>query len=126
MMLSNLAMREGRIRDKIDEIKRSMEAITHMASHSSETLTVDYQLGDTLMAKARLEPGAKVHLWLGANILLEYELEDAKRLLGEKLQDNEAALERVRHDQKFTREQMTTVEVATSRLINHVIESRKK
>ena len=125
-MISNLAARERRVTQKIEEITESIAAIDHMQANTDKTLTLDYELGETLYAKASVEPGAKVHLWLGANILLEYELEEAKTLLESKLQDNKNALERIRHDQKFTREQLTVVEVSVSRLVNHVIESRKK
>lgn len=125
-MISNLAARERRVTQKIEEITESIAAIDHMQANTDKTLTLDYELGETLYAKASVEPGAKVHLWLGANILLEYELEEAKTLLASKLQDNKNALERIRHDQKFTREQLTVVEVSVSRLVNHVIESRKK
>lgn len=126
MMINNLAIRERRITQKIDEIKESIAAIDHMAANADKTLTLDYELGDTLYAKANVAPGAKVHLWLGANILLEYELDEAKSLLETKLKDNQSALERIRHDQKFTREQLTVVEVSVSRLVNHLIETRKK
>jgi prefoldin subunit 5 len=126
MMINNLAIRERRIIQKIDEIQESIQAIDHMAANADKTLNLDYELGETLYAKANVTPGSKVHLWLGANILLEYELDEAKALLETKLQDNRNALERIRHDQKFTREQLTVVEVSVSRLVNHVIESRKK
>lgn len=125
-MLNHLAMREMRIAEKIEEISKSIDAISHLASHPNDELTVQYELGDTMFASARLPAGTKVNLWLGANVMLEYELEDAKNLLGEKLVDNKAALAKIKHDQMFVREQITVLQVSTSRLVNHIIESRKK
>jgi prefoldin subunit 5 len=124
-MLNHLAMRDLRISEKIEEITKSVGAISHLSSHQDEQLTVQYELGDTMFANARLPASAKVNLWLGANVMLEYELEDAKGLLEEKLADNKAALERIKHDQMFVREQITVLQVSTSRLVNHIIETRK-
>lgn len=125
-MLNHLAMREMRLAEKIEEISKSIDAIGHLAAHPQDQLTVQYELGDTMFASARLPAGTKVNLWLGANVMLEYELEDAKKLLGEKLVDNKAVLAKIKHDQMFVREQITILQVSTSRLVNHIIESRKK
>lgn len=124
-MLNHLAMREMRISEKIEEITKSIDAISHLASHPTSPQTVQYELGDTMFASARLPVGSKVSLWLGANVMLEYELEDAKKLLEEKLTDNKAAFDKIKHDQMFVREQITVLQVSTSRLVNHIIEGRK-
>jgi len=128
MMLGNLAGREGRVREKIEEIRKSISALSHLSSHQTNptSMSMEYELGDTLLAKATLPAHTSaVYLWLGANVLLEYPLDEARALLEQKLTDNDRILERLQHDQKFTREQLTTTEVSASRLINHVIESRK-
>ena len=44
-------------------------------------MLVDYSLSDQIFAKAKLQDVKTVKLWLGAGILLEYELEEAQSLL---------------------------------------------
>lgn len=44
-------------------------------------VVLDYQLADNIFAKARVKPVNTVNLWLGANVMLEYELQEAIALL---------------------------------------------
>lgn len=124
MMEESLQIRRMRLKAKIEEIKNSLEIVTQLAATKASTV-VDYELGDTLFARATIDPSPKVHLWLGANVLLEYESKEAQDLLKKKLADNEVALEKLEHDLTFARNQITTMEVNTARLHNHVIQTQK-
>ena len=44
-------------------------------------MTVDYSLSEQIHASAKLKDVTSVMLWLGADIMLEYGLEEAKALL---------------------------------------------
>lgn len=44
-------------------------------------MTVDYSLAEQVHATAKLEDVTTVKLWLGADVMLEYDLEEAKTVL---------------------------------------------
>ncbi len=44
-------------------------------------MTVDYSLADQIHASAKLKDVTSVKLWLGADVMLEYGLEEAKKVL---------------------------------------------
>lgn len=44
-------------------------------------VTVDYSLAEQVHATAKLKDVTSVKLWLGADVMLEYELEEAKAVL---------------------------------------------
>jgi hypothetical protein len=44
-------------------------------------VVLDYALSDNVFARARVSAAPSVHLWLGAGVMLEYELGEAKQLL---------------------------------------------
>ena len=44
-------------------------------------LLVDFSISDQVYAKAKVPVTDTVNLWLGANVMLEYPLEEAKTLL---------------------------------------------
>lgn len=44
-------------------------------------ITVDYSLAEQVHATAKLKDVTSVKLWLGADIMLEYELDEAKDVL---------------------------------------------
>ena len=44
-------------------------------------MTVDYSLAEQVHATAKLKDVTSVKLWLGADVMLEYELDEAKSVL---------------------------------------------
>ena len=124
-MDENLTIRRMRVISKIEEIQHSIKAIEALQSSAAAArpMAVDYELGDTLYCRARVEPAAQesVHLWLGANVMVEYGYGEAMALLGTKLGENEEALGRIEHDLRFAREQITTMELNLARLHNHCV-----
>lgn len=58
---------------------QSVQLVT-MCTHVLQTI-VDFAISDQAYAKAKVPVTNHVNLWLGANVMLEYTLEDAKALL---------------------------------------------
>lgn len=85
---------------------------------ASEDINTTFLLSDDVFAKARIPPTEKVCLWLGANVMLEYELDEAEKLLSNNLSSSEAILKEVVSDMEFLRDQITTTEVNMARVHN--------
>merc|ERR1712093_579713 len=51
----------------------------------SEPIEATFELNDTLYAKAHVPPTEEVYLWLGANVMLSYPIDEAEELLTGKL-----------------------------------------
>jgi prefoldin subunit 5 len=64
-------------------------------------------LNDTLFAKALVPPTNEVYLWLGANVMLAYPINDAESLLKSKLETAQENLANCEEDLDFLREQVT-------------------
>lgn len=62
---------------------------------ASEDIQTTFLLSDDVYAKARVPPTENVCLWLGANVMLEYSLEDAVELLTNNLTSSHAILKEV-------------------------------
>lgn len=90
-----------------------------------KTFEMNYQLNDTLYTRAVANP-EKVGLWLGADIMMEYTLEEAIELLTKKLKDVTTSSETAKEDAEYLREQITTMEVNCARLYNWDVEQRSK
>ena len=73
----------------------------------SEPLEATFELNDTLYAKAHVPPTEEVYLWLGANVMLSYPVDEAETMLEGKLTGAEQSLENVEEDLDFLREQIT-------------------
>lgn len=96
--------------------------------NNQHELITNYELNDTLYNKAEIniENLDSVYLWLGAEVMLEYKLDEAVELLNERLKKNQDQLNIVTEDLEFLKENITTMEVNTARLYNWDVERRKK
>ncbi|PGH18685.1 hypothetical protein AJ80_04433 [Polytolypa hystricis UAMH7299] len=128
----NTTRRGAGLRDKIPDIKKTLETVRFLRNRrkaSSDTpVETTFELNDTLYARATVSPDDtdEVYLWLGANVMLAYPIEEAQQLLEEKLHAAETSLANCEEDLEFLREQITTLEVATARVYNwDVVQKRK-
>lgn len=93
---------------------------------SGESFVTSYELNDTVYAKAEITPGKTVYLWLGANVMLEYTIEEAVKLLQERLDTAKKTLKTCEEDLEFLRENITTMEVNTARVYNWDVQKRRE
>lgn len=68
-----------------------------------EEFETQFLLSDQVYAKAVIPPTNTVCLWLGANVMLEYSLDDAKELLQQNITAANRNLGYVEHDLDFLR-----------------------
>lgn len=111
--------------DKMPDIEKSLET-SKFLKEREEPFKTHYELNDTVYAKAEVPTTETVFLWLGANVMLEYPIDEALELLESKLTGAESSLESCREDLEFLRENITTMEVNIARVINWQVSKRKE
>ncbi|RKP29606.1 Prefoldin, subunit 3 [Metschnikowia bicuspidata] len=110
------------LRFKIPDIENNLAVIRHLQQQQAdgaETLTTNFELDSTLYARADVDLQSldSVYLWLGADVMLEYPLDEALDLLNQ--------LDTALEDLDFLRQNITTMEVNTARLYNWDVERVK-
>ncbi|KAF9902203.1 hypothetical protein BX616_002006 [Lobosporangium transversale] len=126
----NMLQRKRNLDAKIPEIRKTLEMVQFLQSQASkedETKEIEtlYELNDTLYATAKIQPTGKVCLWLGANVMLEYPVEEAADLLKTKLESALKTLKNTEEDLAYLRDQITTMEVNTARVYNWDVKQRR-
>ncbi|KAJ5551128.1 hypothetical protein N7461_005826 [Penicillium sp. DV-2018c] len=128
----NTQRRGQGLREKIPDIRKTLEMVRFLQMRKESNPTADlqtnFELNDTLYARASISPAdaEEVYLWLGANVMLAYPLDEAETMLDEKLNAAESSLRNCEEDLEFLREQITTLEVATARVYNWDVVQRRK
>ncbi|KAH7362063.1 prefoldin subunit 3 [Plectosphaerella cucumerina] len=144
----NLQKRMTGLKEKIPDIQKTVDSVrflkikkasflARISSCDHRVLTVfqddpepvetTFELNDTLYAKANIPPTEEVYIWLGANVMLSYEISEAETLLEGKLATAKLSLSNCEEDLEFLREQITTMEVAIARVYNwEVVQKRKE
>ncbi|KAJ3187032.1 hypothetical protein HDU85_007070 [Gaertneriomyces sp. JEL0708] len=126
-METHLLQRKKSLETKMPEIKKTLDMVGFLMSKKSaeEPIETQYELNDSLLAKASIAPSDKVYLWLGANVMLEYSNVEALELLTSKLASAKQSLSQVDEDLEYLREQITTMEVNTARVYNYDVKLRR-
>jgi prefoldin subunit 5 len=94
----------------------------------SDEMEATFSLQDTLYAKAIIKPAEvdEVYLWLGANVMVAYPLDEAKEMLQGKLDKARDSLKAAEEDLEFLRVQITTLEVAIARVHNWDVGEKRR
>ncbi|KAI2616741.1 Prefoldin, subunit 3 [Hypoxylon sp. NC1633] len=125
----NLQRRISGLKDKMPDIQKTLETVGFLKTRTEESDPIEttFELNDTLYAKASIPPTDEVYLWLGANVMLAYPIDEAETLLTSKLAAAEQSYANCEEDLDFLREQITTMEVAIARVYNwDVVQKRKE
>merc|ERR1712169_121052 len=125
----NLQRRMAGLRDKIPDIRKTLETVQFLKLRKDETEPIEttFELNDTLYSRANIPPTDEVNIWLGANVMLSYPIDEAETLLSTKLSTAKLSLSNCEEDLDFLREQITTMEVAIARVYNwEVVQKRKE
>ncbi|KAI5993326.1 Prefoldin subunit 3 [Pisolithus albus] len=145
-MDGSLTQRRKSLEDKIPDIRKTLQMVEFLKQRrdgkqkaggeeddledddedSKKPLTTTFELNDTLFAEAQLDDTDTVYLWLGANVMLSYEIPEAIALLRSKLDAAETSLKTAIEDLEFTREQLTVMEVNTARMYNWDVKRRRE
>ncbi|GAB0134643.1 hypothetical protein EsDP_00003005 [Epichloe bromicola] len=128
-MEMNLQKRMGGLKEKIPEIQKTLDTVKFLKLRRDETEPIEttFELNDTLYARANVPATNEVYIWLGANVMLSYPIDEAEVLLTSKLSAAQTSLSNCEEDLDFLREQITTMEVATARVYNwEVVQKRKE
>ncbi|RUP25854.1 Prefoldin subunit-domain-containing protein [Jimgerdemannia flammicorona] len=112
----NMLQHKKILEEKIPKIKKTLSIVKFLISRreskSDKPIITKFKLNDTLYAKVKVENTGTIFLWLGANIMLKYTLEEARELLASKLAAALRLLTNAEEDLEFLRDQITTMEVS--------------
>lgn len=112
----NLLQKRARLRRQLPDFEKSIEVIKLL--ESKQELSTHFLMSSQLYSKARIPPTETVCLWLGANVMLEYPLEEAKALLDKNSSTSISNMKQIEEDLEFLRDQITTSEVNLARIYN--------
>jgi len=124
LMEYNMGARRRKLKIKIPDLLKSLEMIEILKDQTDEKET-QFLLSEQVFLKTIVPPTKTVCLWLGANVMLEYPLEEAKVLLQQNIESAEQNLKCLEHDQDFLRDQLTTTEVNMARVYNWDVKRRQ-
>lgn len=151
-MQQNVERRQAGLREKLPEMKDTLDTVKFLKKkralaigaangdsvdddddldekkHNPQETEATFGLQDTLYAKAIIKPAEvdEVYLWLGANVMVAYPLDEAEDMLQGKLDKARESLKAAEEDLEFLRIQITTLEVAIARVHNWDVAEKRR
>eukprot|EP00451_Oxyrrhis_marina_P003736 CAMPEP_0204274110 /NCGR_PEP_ID=MMETSP0468-20130131/24999_1 /ASSEMBLY_ACC=CAM_ASM_000383 /TAXON_ID=2969 /ORGANISM="Oxyrrhis marina" /LENGTH=191 /DNA_ID=CAMNT_0051250269 /DNA_START=29 /DNA_END=604 /DNA_ORIENTATION=+ len=129
LMQASMGQQKGALLGKLPDIVSCLSIVNHQIRQRDSDAPdqdVRFQLADQVYAKAKVPPGNAVCLWLGANVMLEYTLDEAKALLEKNEKNANLSLASLEEDMAFLRDQITTTEVNIARVHNFNVRLRQQ
>jgi len=124
LMEYNISARRRKLKTQIPDLVKSLEMIEVLNKQTDDKET-QFLLSEQVFLKTTVAPTKSVYLWLGANVMLEYPLDEADVLLRQNMESAVQNLKCLEHDQDFLRDQLTTTEVNMARVYNWDVKRRQ-
>ncbi|KAF7493893.1 Prefoldin subunit 3 [Sarcoptes scabiei] len=126
-MEQSIGYRKSKLNQQYPDIEENLAMLKLLKDKNTkkEALEANYQLDFHLYSRARVPPTEKVFLWLGANVMLEYTIEEAEELLKKNLNQASKTMKQIDSDMDFLKEQITTTEVNMARIYNWDVRNRQ-
>ncbi|KAK5661743.1 hypothetical protein OQA88_9844 [Cercophora sp. LCS_1] len=129
-MEQNLQRRVAGLKDKLPDIQKTLDTVQFLKLRTDESDPIEttFELNETLHARAEIPPTDEIYLWLGANVMLAYPINEAEALLSTKLKAAKTSLSNCEEDLDFLREQITASRASSiARVYNwDVVQKRKE
>jgi prefoldin subunit 5 len=130
-MQSSLTAQRSALKSKQPDIASALDCVNHLVdrrnkAQEGDTAEYTYQMSENIWSKAVVAPTNNVCLWLGANVMLEYSLDEALELLRNNDANAKTTITNLDEDMAYLRDQLTTTEVNIARTHNHNVKLRQK
>lgn len=114
------------IRETMDAIKMLQKQRDKAKDGRNGELKTHLQLAETIHVEATVPPTDTVCLWLAADVVMEYTLEEAEEVLSRSLKFANKYLEEAEGDMEWLRTQITMTEVNVARVHNFAVLKREQ
>jgi len=127
-MESSLVTQKRGLVTKIPEIKNALAALNYLVEKAAESKSIEtqFEVADAIYVTATIRPENKVMLWLGANVMMEYDYKEAQALLTKNLANAQTNLTTLEKDLAFLKDQITVSEVNIARVHNHKVQLKQE
>lgn len=128
LMEGSLTRQKASLKYKMPEIDNTLDLVKMLKAKrdGDEEMLANYPLSEVVLARAKVavEQGV-VCLWLGANVMVEYTVEEAMEMLETNAANAVAKLGETNEDLNHLKDQITTLEVNMARVFNHNVKVQR-
>ena len=127
LMETKLSQSKSVLSSKLPEIRKTLDTVNFLKKQKEETAEFDTHFGltDSVFCEANVPPPETVHLWLGANVMVEFTLDEATAMLNKNYASASKNLETTLEDLAWLKDQVVILQVNISRVYNYDVIRRR-
>eukprot|EP01122_Echinamoeba_exundans_P014852 TRINITY_DN6823_c0_g1_i1.p1 TRINITY_DN6823_c0_g1~~TRINITY_DN6823_c0_g1_i1.p1 ORF type:complete len:213 (-),score=50.79 TRINITY_DN6823_c0_g1_i1:96-659(-) len=117
------------LKSKIPEIEKTLETIKFLKTKKdagATDLSTNFELTSGVWSTAKISNFDNVFLWLGANVMVEYPIDEAIAILEENKSGAAGKLTSTQEDLDFIADQIVITQVSMARIHNWDVTKRRK
>lgn len=128
MLETQFLQKKVRLVSKLPELQKAVAIVNTLLDklEAEQEMVVDFELADQVWSRSKVVGLTSLNLWLGAGVMVEYPLDEAKHLLETNLSNCKANLKTNASNIEFIKDCITVTEVSIARVYNYDVERRKK
>ena len=114
--------------DQQNEMKKNIKVCKYLKEKASEgagEIKTQFEVSDQLYSEGTIKEFDNVAIWLGANVMMEFPIDEAVEFLEKRIVISIEKIKVLQSDIDFTRKQMNIVEVNRSRVYNAGVKVKK-
>ncbi|VDD87215.1 unnamed protein product [Enterobius vermicularis] len=118
---------KARMSSKLPDLQQSLDILSLLEERveQKDPLEVTHMLSEQVYSRVRVDDPKKVYLWLGANVMVEYRLDEARAILQKNFDQATAVVNEISKELDFVRDQITTTEVNIANVYNYGVQLKK-
>ena len=128
LMESQLVKQKMNKVDQQGEMSKNIQVCRYLAKKRQEgagAIETQFEVADQLYAQGSIEEFSTVAIWLGANVMMEFPIDEAIDFLEKRTLIAKDKIAALQGDIDFTRRQINIVEVNRSRVFNAGVKVKK-
>ena len=114
--------------DQKDEMKKNIKVCKYLkekAKSGESEIKTQFEVSDQLYSEGTIKEFDNVAIWLGANVMMEFPIDEAIEFLEKRIVISDEKINGLQNDIDFTRRQINIVEVNRSRVYNAGVKVKK-
>ncbi|CAI4224323.1 unnamed protein product [Auanema sp. JU1783] len=125
---NSMRQQKHRLDEKIPEFQNSLGilSVLEQKKEKGEPFETTFLLAEEVYSKAKVTNPEKVGIWLGANVMVEYELEKAREILEKNKNTVDSQISELTVELDYVKDQITTTEVNIAHIYNYGIRKRQE
>ncbi|RCN45482.1 prefoldin subunit [Ancylostoma caninum] len=125
---ASMTSQKTRMAEKLPDFKHSLAILDVLIDkkEKEQPFETTYLVSEEVYTKATVRKPEKVSIWLGANVMVEYELDKAKELLEKNRGNVQKAVDELTSELAFVKDQITTTEVNIAHVHNYGVKKRQQ